>query len=39
VPILALRHIAEAAGGRLSTTRLSDGTRVALELPLTRRQA
>ncbi len=39
VPILALRHIAEASGGRLSTTRLSDGTRVALELPLSRRQA
>ena len=39
VPILALRHIAEASGGRLSTTRLSDGTRVALELPLTRRQS
>jgi hypothetical protein len=38
VPILALRHIAEASGGRLSTTRLADGTRVALELPLSRRQ-
>jgi hypothetical protein len=39
VPILALRHMAEAYGGRLSTTRLADGTRVALELPLTRRQS
>jgi hypothetical protein len=39
VPILALRHLAEAYGGRLSTTRLPDGTRVALELPLWRRQA
>jgi hypothetical protein len=39
VPILALRHMAEAYGGRLSTTRLADGTRVALELPLSRRQA
>ena len=39
VPILALRHIAEASGGRLSTTRLSDGTRVALELPISRRQS
>jgi hypothetical protein len=37
VPILALRHLAEAYGGRLSTTRLPDGTRVALELPLWRR--
>ena len=39
VPILALRHLAEASGGRLSTTRLPDGTRVALELPLSRRQS
>jgi hypothetical protein len=39
VPILALRHIAEASGGRLSTTRLPDGTRVALELPLSRRHS
>jgi hypothetical protein len=39
VPILALRHLAEAYGGRLSTTRLPDGTRVALELPLWRRPA
>ena len=38
VPMLALRHLAEAYGGRLSTTRLPDGTRVALELPLWRRQ-
>ena len=38
VPILALRHLAEASGGRLSTTRLPDGTRIALELPVSRRQ-
>lgn len=34
VPILALRHLAEAGGGRLATTRLAEGARIAVELPL-----
>lgn len=35
VSILALRRLADAGGGILSTARLTDGTRIALELPLT----
>jgi len=33
-PLVALRHVAEACGGVLFTTRLSDGARLALNLPI-----
>jgi hypothetical protein len=38
VPLLALRQVAEAWGGRLTTSRLPHGTRIAVELPAAARR-
>ena len=38
VPLVALRQVAEAWGGRLTTSRLPHGTRIAVELPAAARR-
>jgi hypothetical protein len=38
VPLLALRQVAEAWGGRLAASRLPHGTRIAVELPAAARR-